>query len=347
MAMQTFEGRSAAEAAIKACEKFGCSRSELPYQLLSEEGEGLDRRVVIEVDDAKLPKQNSSRSSSRANDGTMPEEGEEPPKRRERSDRGEGADRPRGRRGGGRDRDRGERGGGERGARGGRGGRGGRGRGGERPDRGGRGRDRDRGGRRGGRGAPGEDDGIEKLLNLETVPSDGYEARPALTNDASPRGTKATAVLGDIAKHLRFALEAIRVQDDEEEIHFDLRGDDVGKIIGKKGEVLLALQFLVNRIVDRSEEEGEQHIVLDAAGYRHRRRTALGELAVKLADRAIEEGKVVRLSPMSAHDRRIFHITLQEKEGISTRSQGGGLYRPLLIIPDVDGEDGEEYDEDE
>ena len=111
---------------------------------------------------------------------------------------------------------------------------------------------------------------------------------------------------------------------------------------------LLPLQFLVNRMVDRSEDEGEQHIVLDAAGYRHRRRSALAELATKLAERAKEEGKVVRLSPMSAHDRRIFHITLQQLDGISTRSQGGGLYRPLLIIPELEGEEDDDgLDEDE
>ncbi|MEM6732097.1 MAG: R3H domain-containing nucleic acid-binding protein, partial [Myxococcota bacterium] len=154
-------------------------------------------------------------------------------------------------------------------------------------------------------------------------------------------------IITEMLEHLSFGMEVIRVQDDEEEIHFDLRGDALTELIGTKGEPLLALQFLVNRMVDRSEEEGEQHIVLDAAGYRHRRRTALAELATKLAERAKEEGKVVRLSPMSAHDRRIFHITLQELDGISTRSQGGGLYRPLLIIPEVEGEDGFEDDEDE
>ncbi len=169
-----------------------------------------------------------------------------------------------------------------------------------------------------------------------------------MDSDPSPRGALALTVIAELLQHLGFEMEKFRVQDDEEEIHFDLRGDSLEKLIGKKGEPLLALQFLVNRIVDRGEEEGEQHIVLDAAGYRHRRRTALAELATKLAERAKEEGKVVRLSPMSAHDRRIFHITLQELDGISTRSQGGGLYRPLLIIPDVeDADDGMDDEDDE
>ena len=79
--------------------------------------------------------------------------------------------------------------------------------------------------------------------------------------------------------------------------------------------------------------EGDQVIVLDAANYRSRRRDALASLAKRLADRAVEEGKVVRLSPMSAHDRRVFHLTLKEVEDVDTRSEGDGLYRSLLIIP--------------
>ena len=95
----------------------------------------------------------------------------------------------------------------------------------------------------------------------------------------------------------------------------------------------MALQFLANRIVARRETEGNQHVVLDAAGYRMRRREALVDLAQKLAGRAVEEQKVVRLSPMSAHDSRVFHLALAEKEGVTTRSEGSGLFRPLLIIP--------------
>jgi spoIIIJ-associated protein len=122
------------------------------------------------------------------------------------------------------------------------------------------------------------------------------------------------------------------VEDGEAEIHFDLSGEDAPRVIGNKGEALLALQFLTNRIITR-QTSGDAHIVLDAADYRNRRREALAQLAERLASRAVDEEKVVRLSPMSAHDRRIFHITLQDNESVTTRSEGDGLYRPLLIIP--------------
>ena len=103
-------------------------------------------------------------------------------------------------------------------------------------------------------------------------------------------------------------------------------------LIGERGETLLALQFVVNRIVAR-QLEGEQLIILDAAGYRERRRNALVHLAERLASKAEKDQKVVKLSPMSPHDRRVFHRALTDNDGVRTESKGEGLYRNLFIIP--------------
>jgi len=168
-------------------------------------------------------------------------------------------------------------------------------------------------------------------LNLETLPQGTLELKPEVPG--GERATKARTVLAEMLQLSTIKVTPTLVLDGPEEIIFDLRGADAAKAIGKKGETLLAMQFLVNRMISRTQEDSEQHIVLDAANYRTRRRDALANLATKLATRAMEERKVVRLSPMSAHDRRIFHITLHEKPGVTTRSEGEGLYRPLLIIP--------------
>ena len=88
---------------------------------------------------------------------------------------------------------------------------------------------------------------------------------------------------------------------------------------GERGETLLALQFVVNRIVAR-QLEGEQLIILDAAGYRERRRNALVHLAERLASKAEKDQKVVKLSPMSPHDRRVFHRALTDNDGVRTRA---------------------------
>jgi predicted RNA-binding protein Jag len=333
MARHQFEGRSAAEAAIKACEELGVTRSSLRYEVVSETGEGIEKRVVIAVDHE--PRAGGSVITSDPDD--------RPPRRDEgahesHGDRGPPRDRaPRPA-----DRDRGGRG--ERSARSDRGGRD-RDRGG-RSDRGGR--DRDRGGRsdRGGRGIRGDrdrmprrqpvpqeaDDGFEALLHIEDFPDTGV-LRPELTGDISAKATHAKTMLNDVLARMKFDAAGVIVQDDGQEIHLDIRGSQAKRVVGNKGEPLLSLQFLVNRMVSRENESTEPVVVLDVAGYRERRRAALADLAKKLAERAIAEHKVVKLSPMSAHDRRVFHLTLTQMGGVTTQSEGDGLFRRLLIVP--------------
>jgi len=326
MGRREFTGRSAAEAAIKACEELGTSRSQLKYDIVSDTGAGLERRVVIGVDAdqaaaAPAQDQDYNREESHREPRDEQPDRDRPP--RSDGDRGGGGDR------GGR----GARGGGDRGGRsfGGRGG-------GDRGDRGGRGGGRGRdGGQSRGPHRPRTneneaDGGIDALLNLETAPTEPVVARPALETEASSTGKRGADVLAEVLKLMSMQVAAVRVDDGEEEVQFDLRGADEQRIIGKKGDGLLALQFIVNRMISR-EDTAEKRVVLDAAGYRERRRAALADLAKRLAARAMQEHKVVRLSPMSAHDRRIFHITLQDTAGVSTRSEGNGLYRKLLIIP--------------
>jgi spoIIIJ-associated protein len=165
------------------------------------------------------------------------------------------------------------------------------------------------------------------------VPTQPVNRRPVLSGPGSAKAQLGAGILRDLIGLLRFDIVPNLVQDDAEEIHFDLRGKDEARIIGDKGEVLLALQFLLNRFASRKTED-EAVLVLDAAAYRDRRREALADLARRLAQRALSEKKAVRLSPMSAHDRRVFHMTLKDM-GVDTRSEGEGLFRQLLIIPNA------------
>lgn len=178
-----------------------------------------------------------------------------------------------------------------------------------------------------------EDDGLEALLNLDASAASPVPERPALDGAGSELAEKARGVLGELVQKMGLTLNVVRVGENDDEIELDLRGTDTARVVGRKGEGILALQLLVNRMASREAEEGKR-IVIDAGGYRQRRREALADLARRLAARALEEHKVVRLSPMSAHDRRIFHITLETMAGVSTRSEGNGLYRKLLIIPE-------------
>ena len=337
MTERQFEGRSVAEAAIKACETLGVTRSNLRYRVVSETGELLDRRVVIAVDEAATPKAPPQPQSQvkPATLGGGEDEGDAAARREEgdrgADDAGQSSERrsARGGRGGGRSGGRNERSGGRGGERGGRSGRsGGRG---ERS--GGRGGERGEGRRRssGGGAAAHADDGIDALLKMDSQPKP-LAPRPQI-EPQGPRAKRAVTVVSDLTRLMGMNVATHLISDAEEEMHIDLVGADENRIIGKRGEVLLSLQFIVNRIINRGEEEGDQVLVLDAGSYRQRRRGALEDLARRLATRAVQEGKAVRLSPMSAHDRRVFHLTLKEMDGITTRSEGDGLYRNLLIIP--------------
>ena len=121
-------------------------------------------------------------------------------------------------------------------------------------------------------------------------------------------------------------------EDGEEQIVLDIVGPDAGRVIGKKGAGLDALQFLVNKVVNRSPE-GRRFVVVDSGDYRERHDRGLVSLAEREAKRAVDEGRVVTLQPMSARDRRVIHLSLAKLEEVTTASQGHGQGRRIQIIP--------------
>jgi spoIIIJ-associated protein len=127
----------------------------------------------------------------------------------------------------------------------------------------------------------------------------------------------------------------------EERITLEVKGPETGLVIGKKGMTLDSLQYLVNKIVSKKLGEGEgKPISVDAEGYRNRRAEALVELAHKLAEKAKRTGKPVACDPMSAADRRVIHVTLADVPGLTTRSEGEGIYRHLVVVPTRDSDGG-------
>jgi spoIIIJ-associated protein len=110
-----------------------------------------------------------------------------------------------------------------------------------------------------------------------------------------------------------------------------ITGDKRGMLIGRRGQTLDALEYLVNRIIGREELPGR--VSIDAEDYRERRRGSLEGLAQRLAERVRHRGKAVSLNPMSPRDRRIIHLALQGDPSLVTRSTGEGYYRRLVIAP--------------
>jgi len=156
-----------------------------------------------------------------------------------------------------------------------------------------------------------------------------------LDHDHDPRedgkADLASEMLTEILKRMGLTVE-VRVREDAEEVILDVAGEDAGRVIGKKGQTLDALQFLINKIVNRFPD-GRRHIVLDSGDYRQRRENGLASMARREAKRALQQSRIITLEPMSPRDRRVIHLSLAKFPGVSTRSDGQGADRRVRIIP--------------
>jgi spoIIIJ-associated protein len=128
--------------------------------------------------------------------------------------------------------------------------------------------------------------------------------------------------------HLRRAREGNSV----DEINLEIAGRDAGRIIGKKGQVLSALQFITHRVINRPGLD-RRHVSVDAEGYKSRRDDSLASMARRLGKQAVEQGKIITFEPMNPRDRRVVHLALAGFEGVITRSDGDGDDRRVQIIP--------------
>lgn len=148
----------------------------------------------------------------------------------------------------------------------------------------------------------------------DTSDAPGVEIVRELLRLMEVRATVSTSALDDGARCVR------------------IESETGGLLIGKHGQTLDALEYLVNRMIGR-REDGEPSIVLDAEGYRERRRESLESMARASAAKVRERGRAETLAPMSARDRRIVHVALRGEPAVTTRSLGGGLLRRVLIAP--------------
>ena|SRR6185295_17654874 len=119
---------------------------------------------------------------------------------------------------------------------------------------------------------------------------------------------------------------------EEGDIHVQVTGPDAGRIIGKKGQVLAAVQFIVNRAMNRPGLE-RRYVSVDADGYRSRREDSLANMARRLGRQAVSDGQIITFEPMSPRDRRVVHLALAKFDGVVTKSEGEGDDRRVQIIP--------------
>lgn len=156
---------------------------------------------------------------------------------------------------------------------------------------------------------------------------------PVADGDESALAADLRELLTRIAAALRVDCQVAVVEDDET-VTGTLSGGDLGLLIGRHGQTIDAVQYLANAVAYRAYGDDRKDVVVDAAGYRERRRETLEALAVRSAQRAISTGEAVELEPMSSIERRIVHLRLQDEPGVSTRSEGDEPYRFVVVAAD-------------
>ncbi|MBW1998085.1 MAG: protein jag [Deltaproteobacteria bacterium] len=115
-------------------------------------------------------------------------------------------------------------------------------------------------------------------------------------------------------------------------ISLNIEGDKSGLLIGRRGKTLDAIQFIVNKIVNKALDRKVQ-VVVDSENYRKRKKEALIQMAIKMGERAKRIRKPVTTDLLNPHDRRIVHLALKDDDTLETRSRGEGLLKKVVIIP--------------
>ena len=163
-------------------------------------------------------------------------------------------------------------------------------------------------------------------------------ASPKQTTDDSSLA-EAKAILETILSYVNIPA-TVQASWEEEQIKLDISTNGSGLLIGKRGQTLHSLQYVVNKIFNKQSSR-KVHIVIDTENYRDRRRQALTEVALQLAGRARKSGKPAISSPLSAYDRRIIHLALKDDHELRTKSKGEGSLRKVMVLPVKKGEEWE------
>jgi spoIIIJ-associated protein len=157
-------------------------------------------------------------------------------------------------------------------------------------------------------------------------------AAPAEPIDESELAAEARALVTRIIDGIGVT-GRIDVDEDDEAITVSCTGADLGMLIGRHGQTIDAVQYLANAVMWRHHPDDRKEVVVDAAGYRDRRRTALESLAVRSAERALSDREPVELEPMTAVERKVVHLRLKEFDGVETTSEGTEPNRYVVVLP--------------
>jgi spoIIIJ-associated protein len=142
---------------------------------------------------------------------------------------------------------------------------------------------------------------------------------------------RAKTILEGILAHMNLDCPVTTLETGEK-IVLNITGNGDGLLIGRRGQNLDALQYIVNKAVHKSGN-GRKMIIVDTESYRQRREESLTELAAKIGEKVKKTKKAVTLNYLNAHNRRIIHMALQNDLDLTTKSRGEGEYRKIIIVP--------------
>ncbi|MHB0867995.1 MAG: RNA-binding cell elongation regulator Jag/EloR [Chloroflexota bacterium] len=190
---------------------------------------------------------------------------------------------------------------------------------------------------------------VNVTVKDRSAPSTVREEAPAPSGRRGPSAVKPGVAVAVAEEMLAQLLERMGIDADvncrggtgEEDspILLDITGDDLGILIGRRGETLSSLQFLLNLMVGKQLDSWVR-IAIDVEGYRARREESLRGVAARVAERVRRTGQAIALEPMPANERRIVHLALQDNPYVATESSGYGEDRRVNVIPKAPNRSG-------
>ncbi|MGP4059661.1 RNA-binding cell elongation regulator Jag/EloR [Halobacillus sp. H74] len=161
----------------------------------------------------------------------------------------------------------------------------------------------------------------------------GFGTKPAIVKVSIKKNPvqDAETFIYEVAEQMGAPVQ-VNTEIHQREIYMDLEGEKIAMLIGKRGQTLNSLQYLAQLVINR-ESDIFYTVMLDAEGYRGRRKETLENLAQRLAEKAIRTNQEVKLEPMPSYERKIIHTALQDHKKVNTDSDGNDPRRHIVIRP--------------
>jgi spoIIIJ-associated protein len=176
--------------------------------------------------------------------------------------------------------------------------------------------------------------GYEPARVVAHLPAEAAAAVPVVVDEPEEgQAGEARWLVSRIAAELGIE-GSVDVDEGRDTITITVSAPDVGILIGRQGQTIDAVQYLLNVIQYRAYGDAKKDVVVDADGYRERRRATLETLADEIAERVRENGAAEELEPMTSVERKVVHLRLKEAAGVATTSEGTEPNRYVVVLPD-------------